>query len=133
MWAQVINVLLGVWLMVSPYVLHFDAAPYTVAHVTGPVVIAIAVLACRDVTRIFRLLNLAPALWLMLAPWFLHFQPGVPLANQVLTAIAITICAAIPGAARQQTGGGWLALLARTPSDERRAIPPSLPIDTELR
>lgn len=113
MWAQILNILLGVWLMISPYVLHLDGAPYTMAHVTGPVVIAVAVLSCREVTRIFRFLNLLPALWLMLSPWFLHFPPGVPLANQELTAIAITICAVIPGTLRQQTGGGWLSLLAR--------------------
>ena len=122
MWAQVCNVLLGVWLMVSPYVLHFDAAPYTTAHVTGPIVITVGVLACREVTRIFRLLNLLPALWLALAPWFLHFHPGVPLANEALVAIAIAICAAIPGRMRKRTGGGWLSLLAFAPKGAREAL-----------
>lgn len=118
MWAQVFNVLLGVWLMISPYILHFDSAPYTTAHVVGPIVIVLGVVSCRSVTRIFRYLTLLPALWLMLAPWFLHFHPGVPLANEVLTAIAITICAVIPGRVRQRTGGGWLSLLtALAPHD----------------
>ena len=117
MWAQIGNVLLGIWLMISTYVLHFDAAPYTTAHVVGPIVIAIGVLSCRDVTRTFRVLNLLPALWLMLAPWFLHYHPGVPLANEILTAIAITICAVIPGRVRQRTGRGWLSLLVLDPHD----------------
>lgn len=111
MWAQVFNVLLGVWLLISPYILHFGAAPYTVAHATGPVVIALAVVSCRDVTRTFRFMLLAPAVWLMLAPWFLHYGPGVPLANEELVAIALTICAVLPGSRQQRTGGGWLSLL----------------------
>lgn len=120
MWAQVCTVVLGIWLMVSPYILHCDAAPYTVAHVTGPVVIALGVVACREVTRIFRLLNLLPACWLALAPWFLHFPPGVALANQELVAIAIAICAAIPGRMRAQTGGGWRSLLTLEPTETRK-------------
>lgn len=111
MWAQLINVLLGVWLLISPYILHFDGAPYTTAHVTGPIVVALAVVSCREVTRIFRFLLLLPALWLMLAPWFLHFSAGVPLANEELVAIAMTICAVLPGSRRQRIGGGWLSLL----------------------
>jgi hypothetical protein len=111
MWAQLCNILLGVWLMVSPDLLHFDGAPRTMARAIGPIVIAIGVLALRDVTRPARLLNFLPSLWLLLSPWFLHDAAGVPLASQELTGMAIAVCAAIRGPVRQQTGGGWLALL----------------------
>ncbi|HLZ24019.1 MAG TPA: SPW repeat protein [Ktedonobacterales bacterium] len=109
---RVCTVALGVWLMVSPYVLHFNGAPYTTAHVVGPVVIVIGVVSLRDVTRSFRFVGLLPVLWLMLAPWFLHVHSGVPLANEELVGIALTIQTVLPGRTRQRTGGGWLALLA---------------------
>ena len=111
MWAQICTILLGVWLMISPYTLHFDAAPDTLAHVAGPIVIATGVASCRDVTRGFRYFNLLPAFWLVLAPWFLHIHPSVALVNEELTAVAIVVCAVIPSRVRQQTGGGWLSLL----------------------
>ena len=108
---QIGNVVLGVWLMVSPDILHLTGAPVTVARVTGPVVIFLGLLALRDVTRIFRFLLFVPSLWLLLAPWFLHYPPGVALANEQLTGMAIAVVAAFPGRVRQSTGGGWIALI----------------------
>lgn len=107
----VVIVALGIWLMISPDILHFSGAPLTVARVTGPVVVLLGVVSIRDVTRIFQLALFVPSLWLLLAPWFLHYSPGIPLANEQLTGMAIAVLAAIPGSLRQTTGGGWIGLL----------------------
>ncbi len=110
--AQAVNVALGIWLLVSPDVLGFDGAPRTINRTVGPLVILFGLLALREVTRIFRYVLFLPSLFLMLAPWFLHYPPGATLANDELVAIAIAVCAAIPGRMRQRTGGGWLGLLS---------------------
>lgn len=121
MWAQASNVILGIWLIFSPAILHFDSppsnAPTTIARAIAPIVIVIGLLALRDVTRIFRWLLFLPALWLVLSPWFLHYPPGVPLANQELVGIAIAILASIPGPITKRTGGGWLSLLTALAPD----------------
>lgn len=125
MWAQLINVALGIWLMLAPSVLGFDGAPETIDRLIGPLVVLGGLLAIRDVTRSARYLLFLPALFLVLAPWFLHYQPGVALTTGSLTGIAISICAAIPGRRHERIGGGWLALLraepARDMSERQRA------------
>lgn len=114
MWIQACNILLGIWLIFSPAILHFDGtpnAPETMARTIAPIVIVLGLVSLRDVTRIFRWLQYLPATWLMLCPWFLHYAPGVPLANQELVGMAIAVIAAIPGHISKRTGGGWLSLL----------------------
>lgn len=114
MWVQACNVILGIWLIFSPAILHFDSpssAPATMARTIAPIVIVLGIVSLRDVTRIFRWLQFLPATWLLLCPWFLHYSPGVPLANQALVGMAIAVVAAIPGPIHKRTGGGWLSLL----------------------
>lgn len=120
MWVQACNVILGIWLIFSPAILHFDAtpnAPATIARAIAPIVIVIGLVSLRDVTRIFRWLQFLPAAWLLLCPWFLHYSPGVPLANQALVGMAIAVVAAIPGPIHKRTGGGWLSLLTALEPD----------------
>lgn len=121
MWVQACNVVLGIWLLVSPAILHFDGAPNapaTMARAIAPIVILIGLVSLRDVTRIFRWLQFLPAAWLLLCPWFLHYAPGVPLANQELVGMAIAVIAAIPGPIHKRTGGGWLSLLTVLAPDD---------------
>lgn len=120
MWVQACNVLLGIWLIFSPAILHFNDAPNapeTMARAIAPIVIWLGLVSLRDVTRIFRWLQFLPAAWLLLCPWFLHYAPGVPLANQELVAMAIVVVAAIPGPIHKRTGGGWLSLLTALQPD----------------
>ena len=121
MWVQACNVLLGIWLIFSPAILHFDAtpnAPATMARAIAPIVILLGLVSLRDVTRIFRWLQFLPAAWLLLSPWFLHSSPGVPLANQELVGMAIVLVASIPGPITKRTGGGWLSLLTALKPDD---------------
>jgi hypothetical protein len=124
MGARVITIALGVWLMVAPPILRYPrTGADTIDRIVGPVVVLVGVLALREVTRIARYALFLPALFLMLAPWFLHYPANVELANAELTAIALTICAAIPGRLRQRTGGGWLGLLnPALPGEQLREI-----------
>ncbi len=118
MWAQIVNVALGIWLIVSPDVLGFDGAARTIDRAVGPIVVVLGLLAVREVTRVFRYALFLPSLFLLLIPWFLHYPPGAALANDELVAIAMAICAAIPGRRRQRTGGGWLGLIGPQASSE---------------
>lgn len=111
--ARILTIAIGVWLMVSPPILHYaGTGADTIDRIVGPVVVLVGVLSLREVTRIARYLVFLPALFLMLAPWFLRYPPSVELANAELVAIALTVCAAIPGRLRQRIGGGWLRLLS---------------------
>lgn len=117
--ARIVTVALGLWLMASPPILHYaGTGADTIDRIVGPVVVMIGVLSLREVTRVARYALFLPALFLMLAPWFLRYPPNVELVNEELVAIAITVCAAVPGQLSQRTGGGWLGLLhSRLPEE----------------
>lgn len=115
--ARIVTIALGAWLMVSPEILHYaGTGADTVDRIVGPMVVVIGALALRAVTRTARYALFLPALFLMLAPWFLRYPPNAELVNAELVAIALTICAALPGQLRERTGGGWLGLLKRAPT-----------------
>lgn len=122
--ARILTIALGVWLMVSPPILHYSGTGAdTIDRIVGPIVALVGVLSLREVTRIARYALFLPALFLMLAPWFLHYPPNAELVNAELVAIAITICAATPGRLRQRIGGGWLGLLSpELPGEQLRDL-----------
>lgn len=122
--ARIVTIALGVWLMVSPPILHYNGTGAdTINRIVGPIVVMIGVLSLREVTRVARYALFLPALFLMLAPWFLRYPPNIELVNAELMAIAITICAAIPGRLRQHIGGGWLGLLSpELPGEQLREL-----------
>jgi hypothetical protein len=110
MWSQAINVALGVWLIVGPYLIGYGGPARQVDHLAGPVVIFFAMLALRDVTRVFRLFNLICGLWVLLMVWILHYGGWQVVLTNEVTGLAIMVFAVLGGFVTQRTGGGWLAL-----------------------
>ena len=111
MWAQIVNVVLGIWLLMAPWILGYSGSTAdTVDRVVGPIVLFFAILAIRQVTRTARFALLLPSLFLILSPWLLRYSAGAPVACSELVGMAIAILAVIPGRITKQTGGGWLAL-----------------------
>jgi hypothetical protein len=110
MWFQLGNVALGIWLLLAPAGLPSTELGANVDRIAGPLIIWIGVLALRDVTRPFRVLNVLPGLFLIIAPWLVPNTSAL-LAASILTGCA-TIALSIPGGrVRQRTGGGWRAVI----------------------
>jgi heme A synthase len=93
-WARYVNIVLGVWLVISAFAWPHTVSQQTNAWVVGLLVATIALVAiARD--RV-RYLNTALAVWLFISIWAL---PGVYMAtawNSALVAIGIFMFSLVP-------------------------------------
>jgi hypothetical protein len=86
-----INLLLGIALLVSPFVMGFaTGTPMINALVGGVIIIAIAIMALVSFARWEEWVNLILGLWVLVSPWVLGFT-GVTAAFQTHVAIGIAV------------------------------------------
>jgi hypothetical protein len=109
---QIINAILGIWLMAAPAVLGYSRPASTNDHIVGPLVATFACIAIWEATRSVRWVNLPLGLWLIVAPLALG-HPTSGQLNSVLCGIAIAGLSCVGGAVTQRFGGGWSALWRR--------------------
>lgn len=119
MWAQAINAVLGIWLMMSPWILNFSGSGRIVDRIGGPIVLTVGVFAMREVTRWGRWVNILPGAWVLVAPWAFHYTNWVPIINGVLIGIAIIALALVRGTVKESFGVGWLGVLIAGREDLR--------------
>jgi hypothetical protein len=110
MWAQCINLLLGIWLMAAPAILGYDGPMRTNHYIVGPLGASCALIALWEVTRPVRWGNLALGLWLLIAPWIFS-STWVVLLHSSLVGLLLIACSCVGGKMNpQQFGGGWSTL-----------------------
>lgn len=80
--------LLGVWEMAAPAVLGLEGAAADSAHLTGALVVVIAVVATAEVARAFRWLAVPAGVWLLTSTWVL---PHPPTARWVTTGVGLAV------------------------------------------
>ena len=114
MWAQIINALLGIWLMAAPAVLGVSDAATTNDRIVGPIVAAFATVAAWEVTRPLRWVNLPLGLWLVLAPWVLGYGTAST-ANSMVVGAVIVALSLVKGKIGTRYGGGWRTVLRGNP------------------
>ena len=107
--AQLLGMLLGVWLMAAPDILGYDGAAALNDHILGPVIATLAAVAAWEATRPLRWGNLPIGLWLIVAPWLLGYET-VPLLNSTAVGLLLVATCTVRGRIRQRFGGGWSAL-----------------------
>ncbi len=124
MLAQIILVLVGLWLMAAPDVLGYDGAAATSDRIAGPVLAAVSFLAAFQITRGLRWANLPIGAWLVAAPWVLGF-PADATVSSMLSGAAALILAPIGSPDQSVYGGGWIALrdTSRLPRSRHRESP----------
>lgn len=110
MWAQVINALLGLWLMVAPAFIGSDKVMADNDHIIGPVIISFAVISWWEATRVVRLYNLPLGAWLILAPWVLGYSDTVAIVNDMAVGALVIGFSLIKGKIEENYGGGWSAI-----------------------
>jgi hypothetical protein len=100
MWPRVIELMLGVWLLVSPFVFRDTAraAEYVVNDaVSGAVVVLLSLLAFWRPLRRANLATLAMGLWLASYGYFSAPRPGPPGAqNDLVIGLLLLLFAIIP-------------------------------------
>lgn len=74
-WQDWVNLGLGLWLFVSPWMLNYGTMPAAAwnAWALGIVIAAVAVAALIQFTRWMEWVNVAVGVWLVAAPWLLGY------------------------------------------------------------
>jgi len=113
MWAAIINILLGLWLMVSPALLQFEKAASDNNYIVGPLVLTFAITTLWEVNRSVRYFNIAAGAWLAVSPFILSFQAADAIWSTVISGVLIAAFSFVKGSIKGNYGGGWKSLFEK--------------------
>lgn len=97
-WQDWVNLAMGVWLFVAPWVLGFADLPAAAWNcwMMGVVVAAVSVAALIQFVRWEEWINAGIGLWLLVSPWLLGFagaDQAAALWNHVISGLIIGVLA----------------------------------------
>lgn len=121
MWAQVINFIIGLWLMAAPGVLGYSGIAADNNHIVGPVIASFAMISWWECTRQVRLWNIPLGAWLILAPWVLDYDDRQILINDSISGAVIILLSFVKGKVEGLYGGGWTSLWSSDSLHEQEA------------
>jgi hypothetical protein len=113
MWAQAINVVLGLWLMAAADVLDYGRPAATSDRVAGPLIATFATVALWQATRNVRRANLPFGAWLIIAPLVLSYGWSAAV-NSVIVGAAVIGLSLVRGRITHRYGGGWVTAFRPT-------------------
>jgi hypothetical protein len=95
-WCDVVNLVLGALLFLSPWILGFDAGTVSQSAYFSGIVIAVLAIAALAAFAVWEeWLNLIVGLWTLVSPWVLGFQGTTAMTVHVIIGAAVAILAAI--------------------------------------
>ncbi|WP_439880030.1 SPW repeat domain-containing protein [Pontibacter sp. MBLB2868] len=121
MWAQIINAILGLWLMASPGIFGYQGVVADNNHIVGPIIASFAIISWWEATRVVRLYNLPLGFWLLLAPWVLGYESTTTIVNSMLVGVLVICFAFVKGKVEGTYGGGWKSLWQSDTLHQREA------------
>ncbi|MFC6940846.1 vitamin K epoxide reductase family protein [Salinirubellus sp. GCM10025818] len=83
-WYLVASMVLGFWLMLSPWVFGTEGMLADSSHLIGALVVSFTVMATAEPARALRFVNVPLGAWIVLAPWLLGGAPAMALWSAVL-------------------------------------------------
>jgi uncharacterized membrane protein len=105
-WTSWCNLILGIWLIISPWVIGFPTSAATgITFVVGIAVLiaAIVALSSYEAARGARWLNLILGIWVVISPWVLRFATSSnATASNVIAGALVVIFAWIGLAMRRR-------------------------------
>ena len=107
MWARILNIIIGIWLMAAPGFLSYGAPAADNGHIIGPVIATFATVACWEATRGVRKWNYPLGIWLLLAPWVLGYELNIAIISDTLSGALVLVFASVGGQVEDNYGGGW--------------------------
>ncbi len=118
MFARLVAMAAGVWLMISPAVLHYvDTLAEGSDRIVGPVVAAISFIAIWG--SALRWATLPIGVYCLVAPWLLGFPTDAVVSNAAAGVVFI-LTAFVRGNVGESYGGGWMSLRVPYPGVDRR-------------
>jgi len=109
MWARIITIALGIWLMAAPGILGYGGIAADNHHIVGPLVASFAIIALWEVARPLRWASLGFSLWLVVSPLVLGYA-SIGAINSLVVGVALALLPFVRGKVAQHFGGGWSSL-----------------------
>jgi hypothetical protein len=108
--AQIINMLIGIWLMAAADLFGFDKTVADNDHIIGPFIASFAMIALSPCTHGVRKINIPLGGWLLLAPWVLGYNDTAATVNDMAAGAAVIALSLVRATIRKRFGGGWSAI-----------------------
>lgn len=109
-WTLLLSCAIGAWLMFTRLIFGTSGAMADSDHLTGALIITVAVIAMAEVARPLRFVNVLFGLWLIAAPWLLEGASAVAVVGGVLAGIAV-ILLSLPRGPIRHGYAGWNAFI----------------------
>ena len=113
MWTAIVNILLGLWLMISPHLLQFEKAASDNNYIVGPLVLTFSMIALWELNRSILFLNIALGIWLLVSPFVLEFQSSATTWATILSGALLAGLSFIKRKVKGKYGGGWRSLFTK--------------------
>lgn len=118
MWAPLISVGIGIWLILSPALFHFDQTDAAAAaRIIGPVIVAASTLALWEVLAAARWISVAASFSLLTSPLWLPNESPSALVTNVIAGLFVLGLGLLSRRRKRRYGGGWSALRRSPPTD----------------
>lgn len=114
MWARLVTVAIGIWLMAAPAVLGYGGALATSDRIVGPTLASFALVAAWPILTGLRWVGFPLSAWMAAAPWLLG-GPWLARIAGTLAGLAVLCLTLVPGPT-VRAGGGWRGLFSRRSS-----------------
>ncbi|MBE0599611.1 MAG: vitamin K epoxide reductase family protein [Desulfuromonadales bacterium] len=105
-WTLIASTLLGAWLMGAPALFGTEKPMADIEHITGALIVTIAVIAMGEPVRICRYLNVAAGLVVAASPFVLAGASTTGRINDLLIGLAV-IALSIPRGKIKEAFGSW--------------------------
>ena len=115
MWAAIVSVVVGIWIMVAPEMIPLDDPAAKNYNITGPLVVTMAVIAIWEVNRSARFFNLLAGIWMMISPMFLSHDSQQGMWSSIASGLLLVVLSLIKGKIHHEFGGGWQVLFKSDP------------------
>lgn len=114
MWAQIFNIVIGLFLMFAPSIFSFGKADSDHFYIVGPLIITNAIIALWEFNRGIRWLNVLIGAWLLVSPFILQSKGSVA-SIAIVSAILLVLFSIFKGSVKRRYGGGWSSLFQKEP------------------
>jgi hypothetical protein len=92
---DVANLILGLFLLASPWVVGYSGQPMQNALISGVVIAGLSIAALAAFAQWEEWLNLLLGLWVLASPWLLGFQGTTAATVHIVVGILVAALAAI--------------------------------------
>lgn len=118
MWTQIMNILIGLWIMISPVIFYANKIGANNQHISGPLIITFAVIALWEINQNIRWINVLTGSWLIVSPLLIHFDNRLMWSN-IVAGVLVIIFSIIKRKKKANYGGGWKSLFRENPEHMR--------------